>query len=218
MIDKTCKKCGKEKPLTSFSIKRHYRLQNGEERTKRGSICRQCIKIAASVAGRCVECNTLVVPGQRRCEIHRQRMAAYAMQRYKKARQLVLTHYGQNCYYCGESLEFFLTIDHILDDGKKHREVVRGSYLYFWLIKQDFPSGFQTLCYNCNGAKAKMGELVLLQTLLQCGRLNGNIKYHDPKTGELASLMGCLDGDAKNCGQSVNANYTACSNSKTTTS
>jgi hypothetical protein len=70
--------------------------------------------------------------------------------------QLILDHYGHVCACCGEATEGFLTIDHIENDGSVHRAVIRQS-LYPWLLKHNFPDGFQTLCYNCNCGKARNG-------------------------------------------------------------
>lgn len=42
-----------------------------------------------------------------------------------------------------------LTIDHINNDGHKHRELV-GVKMYRWLVQNNFPEGFQVLCANCN--------------------------------------------------------------------
>lgn len=51
----------------------------------------------------------------------------------------------------------FLAIDHINGGGSAARKSgiyggskVGGSGFYRWLIKNDFPAGFQTLCHNCN--------------------------------------------------------------------
>ncbi len=33
-----------------------------------------------------------------------------------------------------------------------------GKTFYDWLMKNNFPQGFQTLCWNCNFAKHKFGE------------------------------------------------------------
>lgn len=71
----------------------------------------------------------------------------------------VLRHYGGNppkCACCNEMEVYFLSINHINGGGTKHREIV-GSHLYEWLIKNNFPSGFEVLCYNCNLAKGFFG-------------------------------------------------------------
>jgi len=37
--------------------------------------------------------------------------------------------------------------------GGKHRKELGNKSIYKWLVQNNFPSGFQTLCYNCNFAK-----------------------------------------------------------------
>ncbi len=77
-----------------------------------------------------------------------------------KARGKVLDHYGRVCNCCGESCEIMLLIDHVNNDGKEHREETNtkpGLRFYRWLIKENFPEGFQTLCFNCNWGKFRNG-------------------------------------------------------------
>lgn len=68
-------------------------------------------------------------------------------------RQRVFAHYGTTCACCGTADA--LTIDHVNGDGKRHREEIghRGREIYAWLIRNDFPPGFQTLCKSCNCSK-----------------------------------------------------------------
>jgi hypothetical protein len=89
------------------------------------------------------------------------RVAAYAV--HREQRVIVLTHYGLNgtmaCVCCAESRYEFLTIDHTGDDGADHRKSgVSTQQLPAWLIARGFPPGFQTLCWNCNAAKAFYGS------------------------------------------------------------
>jgi len=77
--------------------------------------------------------------------------------RRMKTRIKVLSHYGNKCACCGETETKFLTIDHIKGGGYKHRKKIRVPF-YYWLIKNDFPEGFQVLCMNCNFAKGMHGE------------------------------------------------------------
>lgn len=70
----------------------------------------------------------------------------------------VLTYYGNGhlvCVCCGESTYQFLTLDHINNDGAKDRRMIRrsGHNIYRYLRKMKYPSGFQTLCFNCNSGK-----------------------------------------------------------------
>lgn len=51
----------------------------------------------------------------------------------------------------------FLTIDHIDNEGAKHRKKTGCSNLYSWLKVNNYPEGFQVLCYNCNSLKGHYG-------------------------------------------------------------
>lgn len=75
-------------------------------------------------------------------------------QRYNyraKQRNLILEHYGKRCNICGFDKDIdCLTIDHINGGGNKH---YNGLGLTLWLIKNNFPDGFQVLCMNCQSIK-----------------------------------------------------------------
>lgn len=74
----------------------------------------------------------------------------------RKAR--VIEAYGGKCACCGETVIPFLTIDHIANNGAEHRREIGGSSsIYWWLVNQGFPEGFQVLCWNCNAAKHLVG-------------------------------------------------------------
>lgn len=63
----------------------------------------------------------------------------------------------------------FLTIDHIDGGGAKHRKELGSKpascgllsgvsmALYYWLRDNNYPPGFQVLCFNCNSAKHHLG-------------------------------------------------------------
>jgi hypothetical protein len=76
-----------------------------------------------------------------------------------KQRMIVINHYSDNkntCSCCGENIFEFLTIDHINGGGHEHiRKIVKSGHLYGWLIKHEFPVGYDVLCMNCNWAKGK---------------------------------------------------------------
>ena len=67
----------------------------------------------------------------------------------------VLSYYSPtsnpNCSFCKENDLNFLTIDHI--DGVKYNDGRGGFALVNYIIKHDFPEGYQTLCTNCNWLK-----------------------------------------------------------------
>jgi hypothetical protein len=79
-----------------------------------------------------------------------------------EAKTKVLTHYGLDgklacCWKdCLTSDIDVLSVDHIADNGANHREQLTkgkrrtggGLNFYYWLIKNGFPAGYQTLCYN----------------------------------------------------------------------
>jgi len=82
--------------------------------------------------------------------------------RSKKIREnqkkLIINHYGSRCFCCGETNIKFLTIDHINNDGNKHKIELKSqkTTLYRWIIKNNFPENmFQVACYNCNCARSK---------------------------------------------------------------
>lgn len=84
---------------------------------------------------------------------------ARVAERWMVMRLMVMEAYGgAHCACCGESTYEFLTIDHIDNDGAKHRAAI-GSHLYRWLIENDFPEGFQVLCMNCNWGKHRNGGI-----------------------------------------------------------
>ena len=71
---------------------------------------------------------------------------------------LVLTHYGNGklkCVMCGFKDIRTLTIDHIKGGGGKHKRGLNlgAKSLYKWLIANNYPEGFQTLCMNCQWIK-----------------------------------------------------------------
>lgn len=87
-----------------------------------------------------------------------------ARENNKKQRLLVLQYYSAPipfCICCGEREIKFLAIDHMGGMGNKHRKEIGlygGSSFCKWLIKNNFPPGFQVLCHNCNMAKGFYGD------------------------------------------------------------
>lgn len=74
----------------------------------------------------------------------------------------VLTHYGYGilaCVKCGFSDIRALTIDHINGGGWRHRRKLglSGNMFYRWLKRTKYPTGYQTLCMNCQFIKSAEG-------------------------------------------------------------
>ena len=150
MKEKACRVCGRTLPLEDFP---------------KTPSCRD------GHAGECVYCKrerNREYMRQKRANdpeweraIHRkyrQRNKEYQRRRYQELRAEVLREYGGACACCGETTVAFLTIDHVFNDGNKHRskgERYSGVGIYRWLKKAGFPKDgrFQVLCYNCNCAK-----------------------------------------------------------------
>ena len=57
------------------------------------------------------------------------------------------------CQHCGFTDLRALSIDHIKGGGTQDRKIRSGYALYRWLIKNNFPEGFQVLCMNCQFIK-----------------------------------------------------------------
>jgi predicted nucleic acid-binding Zn ribbon protein len=88
----------------------------------------------------------------------------FSARRNNAIRVEVFAYYGNGhiaCVCCGEDEMKFLTIDHINGGGSEERKALNrtgGLAFYYWLITQNFPIGYQTLCFNCNSAKGLYGE------------------------------------------------------------
>jgi len=83
----------------------------------------------------------------------------------RKLRFDVMSHYGDHCVCCGETNQFFLSLDHINNDGKIERlKVANGKFSsgganFFRHVKRaGYPKNLQLLCFNCNHAKAFYGS------------------------------------------------------------
>lgn len=87
---------------------------------------------------------------------------------WQEAKRQAMQAYGNKCACCGESDLRFLSIDHVNNDGAAHRRELlgpdrkkrgAGSAIYNWLRKNDYPEGFQVLCFNCNMGKQINGGI-----------------------------------------------------------
>lgn len=88
--------------------------------------------------------------------------------RHQKIKTEVLTHYGNGklaCVKCGFSDIRALSIDHLngreISDNALRIKGFKGesaSKFYRRLIKEHFPTGYQTLCMNCQWIKRSNGK------------------------------------------------------------
>lgn len=56
-------------------------------------------------------------------------------------------------------IDKYASLDHINGGGTKHIKLIRYN-LVGWIIKNNFPKGFQVLCTLCNGSKGRGKECV----------------------------------------------------------
>lgn len=138
-----CNICGKQKTLTEF-------YANG--RGKQYPPCKDCRKRIEreryQVKGEQIRARNSAWQ-----KSNRHKMNILAKQTRLRRREKVLEHYGGKCVCCGETAQEFLAVDHIDGNGRQHRKSIGTITIYTWLIRNNFPSGFQILCHNCNYAK-----------------------------------------------------------------
>lgn len=122
--------------------------------------------------GLCIQC-AAPNQGKLRCptchDADRVRVKLYSNKRYQYLKDEAFNAYGNQCNCCGLTDIRFLTIDHINNDGGKHRAEVGHSttMLLVWLKKRNWPTNnFQLLCWNCNMAKARHGGICPHKTSL----------------------------------------------------
>ena len=156
--EKKCSKCGLVKPRSEFH--KSSKLKSGLM-----SWCKQCRhkKYLENHLENLRRARNNRMTKEEKREYYRKnrvRCSKYHKKYYLKTKMMVFTHYGDNppkCACCGETIIQFLTVDHIHGDGNKHRRrtgMKNSLAIYLWLIKNNFPEGFQILCYNCNCGRA----------------------------------------------------------------
>lgn len=158
-----CIECKEDKPEKSFPSRSEVKV-NGER--SRRKTCRKCTRRKLQNSGKC-QCGRPLVT-KTLCETCRKRTNKNCRKRASDLKQEVLDNYGKCCVFCKESEPLFLTIDHVEDNGAEHRrqeQITTGSNTYRWLKKNNFPEGFQVTCFNCNAAKARIGEEALRDLL-----------------------------------------------------
>lgn len=127
-------------------------VECGKETTDYGfGHCAICYDKYVRVRKECVECGEVKrIVYRGKCGICR------TMERKIEA----YSHYCNDeikCQCCGESEIDMLSLDHINNDGAYHRRSNPSSAknLVGYVIKNNFPEGYQVLCMNCNFSKSK---------------------------------------------------------------
>ena len=99
-------------------------------------------------------------------KLHPQRIKDRAKEYHQNLKFSVMAIYSEGqpkCACCGTTWIEFLSIDHINNDGAKHRRELYGNRIrcgydfYKWLKDNDFPEGFRVLCMSCNHSYGHFG-------------------------------------------------------------
>jgi len=97
--------------------------------------------------------------------INKQRHIERNRARRQKIKIEVLSHYGGMPPKCANPFGLHLTkdpflndirslsLDHINGNGNQQRKQLGADSIYVWLIKNNFPEGYQVLCMNCQWIK-----------------------------------------------------------------
>lgn len=148
-VAKRCSVCGADKPLPDF-------YADPPKRDGRDGTCIPCI-LAKRKVYHAANLEAVKARNTAYYLSHRDGWLKYA----RKVRQECLAAYGGACRCCGETTPEFLGIDHVNDDGEKHRRELKGygRAIYQWLKKNNYPQDgrFQLLCHNCNMSKGLYG-------------------------------------------------------------
>jgi hypothetical protein len=123
---------------------------------------------------------------------HKQKCQIKVRRNTDLIKRKVLTHYGRGkcaCVKCGIDDIDCLNLDHINNDAhhRQNNGRVGGEALYKKLMNQNYPTGYQTLCHNCNQKKA-----------LEFCRKNGGHKKGKPMETTLP-LLEIIQEDAETC-------------------
>jgi hypothetical protein len=152
MITKICSHCKKELEIKEFP-------KNKNEKNGYYHYCKSCKREINKKWYLKIKDNPIFIKKQKiytkwyNKYFKQKRLDSSKKQRIK-LREIIFSHYGKKCICCGENDLFALTIDHINNDGNKHRKTMPAGYnFYRWLINHNFPKGLQVLCWNCNEIK-----------------------------------------------------------------
>lgn len=140
-----CTKCSKKaRPNKTLCLtcetKNRARSVLNTQKAKAVGLCGHCKKKKVT-KGNCTECRKK------------------SNDRYKALKAEVYAGYGGFvCKCCQETEPAFLSLDHVANDGAKHRkEVGEGFYMYRWAKANNFPATLQVLCMNCQWGKKTYG-------------------------------------------------------------
>jgi hypothetical protein len=129
---KKCLDCGQDRPLDAFKL-----CYAGLPKPNRPDYADR--NPAGMRQNRCKKCYSARERAQRKLEF--------------------LHAYGNKCACCGEDDHRFLSLDHVGNDGNKHREEFKCHQIYRVAKREGYPPKYQVLCYNCNFGKSTNGGI-----------------------------------------------------------
>jgi len=98
----------------------------------------------------CANCNTKKERARRATKVKMDAESVWYRNMNKAQRIEVLKHYGGKCARCGCDDPDVLCFDHINGGGARHRKEIKQPVFHRWLMRNNYPEGFQVLCHNCN--------------------------------------------------------------------
>lgn len=156
-VSRKCKVCAEIKPLDLFAPT--YSMKS-RGKNYRQHTCMDCHRIRCADKERKLRRkNPEVYRDACRAHYHRNKKTIAQNRRkiYLNLCDEVFQAYGgYKCVCCGETEKSMLTMDHVNNDGSKHRRELKlrwSKTMYHWIKTHGFPSTFQVLCYNCNLSK-----------------------------------------------------------------
>lgn len=176
-----CEEC-KNSQLKGKRLKRCATLQERDEL----GLCRRCDEPAVEgkkhcqkhldalaekqkrrkVNGKCKRCEKPVADGKAACKECQEKINAENVEYKLQLKMDAFNAYGgPECACCHDKRIEALNIDHVDGGGNKHRAEVSGGNgghpSYSWLKQNDYPPGFQVLCFSCNNVKYQVDAKTL---------------------------------------------------------
>jgi hypothetical protein len=134
------------------------RMAERRKKHNAAGVCRDCGRPRDTEHGHCLHCLTR----------HRRTTISFKQRNKIKCFE---AYGGCRCACCGEASNIdFLTIDHINDNGAEHRRMLSGTkdsrgqaghVFYSYLKRNNYPPGYQVLCFNCQWGK-RLGNGICL--------------------------------------------------------
>ena len=171
-----CVSCGRPEcpldPKSRFFCTPCKEVHNAYMRNRRKAlISNGTCACGRRVKAGCTKCSSCLVSNKRYTHENRPKIRQQASARYRRVRDECFSRYGWVCSCCSEANPEFLQVDHVGGDGAEHRKSGVTS-IFYWLRSHNFPSGFQTLCANCNWAKRRSSNCPLKDTVCKTRREN----------------------------------------------